>query len=320
MAMRYLLFLIGVLFSASLWGQKQALPLPVAGWFPSHFQKTSQDTLDSHFIQATPTLYASPNGGYVSGNSGFGETAKLQEFHLKNNSYTVTGFLYWFARKTQNSAPGDSSRLIMVWMDMDSAATVYDSNRVVPRTTWARDTFLLNDLDTGAVFGPNLFAWNITPRTVNRNHAVGFRFERLAAGDTIALYSSTTGDAPRHAQSWEFWNGAWRPIFHTWGLDIDFAIFPVVDFALGLEENSHTPVLYPNPAGNTTRLSVPDFALHGGKLHILSMEGKKLQTLAWPAGQQEINLNLEHLPSGVLWMMGETNQQIQWVTKLIHAP
>jgi hypothetical protein len=50
------------------------------------------------------------------------------------------------------------------------------------------------------------------------------------------------------------------------------------------------------------------------------MEGKKLQTLDWPAGQHEMKLNLEHLPTGVLWMMGETNQHIQWVTKLIHVP
>jgi hypothetical protein len=318
--MRYLLFLTGVLFSASLWGQKQALPVPMTGWFPSHFQKTSQDTLYSHFIQATPTLYASPNGGYVSGNSGFGEKAKLQEFHLKSSSYTVTGFLYWFARKAQNSAPEDSSRLIMVWMDMDSAATVYDSNRVVPRTTWARDTFLLADIDTGAIFGPSLFTWNITPRAVNRNHAVGMRFERLSPLDTVALFSSTHGDAPRPAQSWEFWNGAWRPIFHTWNLDIDFAIFPVVDFTLGVAENPASPFLFPNPAQNFSRIQVPDMALKGGKIHFFTMDGKKLQTLDWPAGQPDLTLDLAHLPTGILWVMGESNQDIQWVTKLIHAP
>ncbi len=319
--MKHFLLLSGLLLSASgLFAQKPSIPLSVSAVFPSSFQKTGMDTLDSHFIQATPTLYASPNGGYVSGNSGFGESAKLQEFHLKNNSYTVTGFLYWFARKTQTSAPEDSSRLIMVWMDMDSAATVYDSNRVVPRTIWARDTFLLADLDTGAIFGPNLFTWNITPRSVNRNHAVGMRFQRLVAGDTIALYSSTNGNPPRHAQSWEFWNGAWRPIFHTWGLNIDFAIFPIVDFSLGLTENSQQPVMYPNPARDVTRLAFPDMTISGGKLHLIAMDGKKLKEIIWPQGQTDTLIDLTDLPSGPIWIMGESNQQIQWVTKLIHVP
>lgn len=316
-----LIFMLGWFAAGIASGQKLGMPTGKTGFFPAKTQKALSDTLDSHFVQATPTLYASPNGGYASGNSGYGETAKLQEFHLKKDAYTVAGFLYWFARKSELAPASDSSALIFIWHDLDSGATVYDSNRVVPHSVFERDTVLLSNIDTSSVFGTALFYWEVTPREVNRNYAAGFLFHRLAEGDTIALWSSTDGDPPRKGQSWEFWNGAWRPILHTWNLDIDLAVFPVLDLSTGFEETEIIGLsIFPNPVVSALHLRRKNGIQVPGKVKILSINGALVDEAEWPANVEELQLNTEKWPSGTLLLVTELGGKVENVFRLVKTP
>jgi hypothetical protein len=261
------------------YGQKQALDPERHGVFDRSFSKTITDTIDSHFVHATPVLYPSPTGGFVSGNTGFGENARVQEFFVRNPGYTIEGFLFWFGHKEQTSLPADSSMLIFVFQDMDSAGTIYDSNRVIPRTIWEADTVFFNTIDTSSVFSQGLYFWDIPPKFVNRNYVAGVRFDLLAPGDTIALWSSTDGDPPRTAQAWEFWLNAWRPMLYTWGLHVDLAIFPLINFSTSVSEHEGdfvNPIIAPNPVAESWEILFPDVSTSQTAIRVLDASGRLL--------------------------------------------
>ena len=94
---RTLLFFIGLACISSLWAQqspKTALPTQFKGQVgqgPSF--KAVTDTLHADFLEDQITLYAAPNGGFLSGTSGYGEYAKVQEFRV-DSAIGVSGF--WF--------------------------------------------------------------------------------------------------------------------------------------------------------------------------------------------------------------------------------
>src|SRR5690606_4871799 len=108
-------------------------------------------------------------------------------------------------------------------------------------------------------FSSGVNVWMVNPTVVYNNFMAGFTMENLHFKDTIALYSSTDGDAPIPTISWEKWNGVWVPVYYTWGLDIDFAIFPLVDqLTAGIEDEQYFQQLkmsfYPNPADDILQL------------------------------------------------------------------
>jgi len=301
--------LVGCIFLISfscLYGQKQALPPVDFGVFDRDLAKTITDTIDSHFVGALPTLYPSPNGGFASGNTGFGEVARMQEFFVRNPGYTIEGFLYWFGYKNQTSTPADSSMLIFVFQDMDSAGTIYDSNRVIPRTIWEADTVFLSTIDTSSLFSQGLYFWDVPPRFVNRNYAAGIRFEMLAAGDTIALWSSSDGDAPRPAQAWERWLGAWRPMLYTWGLSIDLAVFPLINFSTStesIEDAASHPVIAPNPVGEFWEIKTPENWGEGKSFRVVDAAGRFLFEENWPAGQAQKRYSSSVLAPGLNFIL-----------------
>lgn len=241
--------------------QKPYTATGIHGHKPTDFDKVITDTLDQHFDGATPTLYAAQNGGYMSGNSGFGETAKIQEFNVRiDSAYTVEGFIYWFGYKHTESTPDDSSSITLVFYDMDSSALINGLSRRVPKTLIASKDILLPNLDTSVNFQNAMTIWNINPKYVNRNYAPGIRFDKLYFKDTVALYSSSDDDAPITGRSWEYWQGAWNTIDFNWGLNVDFAIFPLVDFTnvgiATLPGLNASVKLYPNPSVDVLQVEI----------------------------------------------------------------
>jgi len=236
-------------------------PYVATGWTGIRnmsMDKAITDTLDDQFDSATVTVYASPNGGFVSGNSGYNEIGKAQEFDV-NASYVVEGFLYWFAYKEQQSLDEDSSALTLTFWKMDSSASIGGVTRYVPRSVFASEKLPVQDLDTSVSFASGVNVWMVTPTLVYINYAVGFTMEDLNIKDTIALYTSSDEDPPIPTLSWEKWNGQWNTIYNNWGLDIDLAVFPLVDMTTaGLEDDyfvEHLKMnLYPNPSDDVLQL------------------------------------------------------------------
>jgi len=242
------------MFSTITYAQKPFLQTNVHGHKPIDLTRAVTDTLDEHFDSATVTLYASPNGGFVGGNTGFGETARAQEFDVDATPYYVEGFIYWFGYLARESAATDSSKLMLRFWNNNLAVTIGGTPRVAPNTVFDSLALSLDTLNADTIFGGGMNLWMLgTPKLVGANYSVGFTMEHLHYKDTVSVMMSGIGDPPISYLSWEKWNGSWDLILNTWSIDADYAIFPLVDmaaasidgdlFVQGLKYS-----LYPNPS------------------------------------------------------------------------
>lgn len=268
---------------ATTYTQKDFIPTGIYGHRDIDFMRAVTDTLDDHFDSATVTLYASPNGGFVGGNSGYGETAKAQEFDVDTVSYYVEGFIFWFGYKAMESLPTDSSRLMLKFWNNNYSATVGGLPRLIPYSVFDSTKLLIDTLiaDTLFIGGANI--WMITPTLVSANYSVGFTMEYLHYKDTVSLMMSTDGDAPVPLMSWEKWNGSWNLILNTWGLDSDFGIFPLVDMSTAsIDGNQFIQglkyTLFPNPANDFMNIEMEVWNDGEYLLTMHDLSGKLIKT------------------------------------------
>jgi len=71
------------------------------------------------------------------------------------------------------------------------------------------------------------------------------------------------------------------------------------EHALETRELEREIVLFPNPVKSTDRLHVSSSSAEETlQVHILDMNGSLLKTIDWPGGQEEIQINLEYMPTG----------------------
>ena len=295
----------------TLSAQKTFLPTGIKRSFNYALEnKSITDTIFTHFDSATVTLYASPNGGFASGNSGYQELAKVQEFDV-DTSYIVEGFLYWFGYKSHQSAFIDSSAIDFVFYNMDSAALINNLPRFVPKTIIHQKEILVSDIDTSVSFSSGINVWMIPPSIVYSNYAVGFRMEKLNIKDTIAIYTSSDGDPPIPTLSWEYWNGAWNSMEYNWGLDIDFAIFPIVDFSnLGWEEIPFVSAMkllaYPSPSNDKIQVSMEFINKTSAEVNILDISGKSCISIdqeMYEKGTHSKIMDISNLNSGIYFVV-----------------
>ena len=298
------------------YAQKEFIPTGIHGHREMDLMRAVTDTLDNNFDSATVTLYASPNGGFVGGNSGYGETAKAQEFdvdtipHYIVDSivpYSIEGFIYWFGYKAMESLPSDSSRLVLRFWNNNYSAIVGGLTRLIPYTVFDSTELLIDNLNADTLFTGGVNVWTLSvPKLVSANYSVGFSMEHLHYKDTISLMMSTDGDPPVPYMSWEKWNGSWNIIFNTWGLDSDFGIFPLVDmnsasidgdqFIQGLKYS-----LYPNPANDwmNIEMEVENNAEYIVTMHDLSGKLIKTKNLGYLyKGRVSTSLEVFELPAG----------------------
>lgn len=288
------------------YAQKEFLPTGIHGYKDIDFMRAVTDTLDDHFDSATVTLYASPNGGFVGGNSGFGESAKAQEFDVDTVPYYVEGFIYWFGYRAMESIIADSSHLKLRFWNNNYNATVGAFTRLVPYTVFDSTSLYLTDLVADTLFAGGANVWMITPRLVTANYSAGFTMEHLHYKDTISLMMSTDGDPTVSYMSWEKWNGSWNLILNTWGLDSDFGIFPLVDMATAsIDGNQFVQglkySLYPNPASDwmNIEMEVENDGEYLVTMHDLSGRLIKTQNLGYLyKGRVSTSLEVFELPTG----------------------
>lgn len=242
----------------------------VAGkYYP--FLKTTTDTLNVAVLADSLTLYGSPNGGFMSGNSGYGEYAKVQEFDI-DSACGVEGFVFWFGRKALNSQPIDSSRVVLAWYDMDSVTTQPDSGRLMPKTRLNSDTVFLADIDTSSLFDGSVYLWQPGSALAIRNFAAGLIFDLMDSQDTLALWSSFDGNYGK--QTWEYYLNAWTPMYYNWGIDVRFSVLALIDRYAGLSNEGLSGLaLYPNPGSTNFNLDLPRPILDGGVL-MLDQHGR----------------------------------------------
>ena len=282
--MRYFLFLAFLVFSLNTIAQT--------------------DTIIDFFQSNGATLIASPNGGYVSGTNGYGDSEKLQAFYpLRSES--ILGAFIWFGSKTYNSLDLQS-RLCLKVKNIDTSET--NTPPFFRGITSTIDSIFISmaDVDTGLTFpsGMQYFSFS-APVLVNSFYAIGLNFDSLARDssgsllDSIALFNSAKDSVSAVGMSWEKWNGNYKRIKDTWGFDIDFAIFPVIDTTLNSinrVEIEHLSI-YPNPCSQSFIFNIPDNR-KDLTISVMSIDGRLIYNAVLADNLTLFELNTTTIPSG----------------------
>lgn len=262
------------------------------------------DTIIDFFQSNGATLIESPNGGYVSGTNGYGDSEKLQAFYpLRSES--VLGAFIWFGSKTYNSLDVQSRLCLKVKTIDTSETNTAPFFRGITNTidsTWIS----MADVDTGLTFPNDLQYFSFdSPVLVNSFYAIGLNFDSLARDtsgnllDSVALFNSAKDSVSAVGMSWEKWNGNYKRIIDTWGFDLDFAIFPVIDTTLNSLNRIDIERLniYPNPCNQSFSFSIPANRKHLW-VSILSIDGRLISNAVLAENHTVFELNTTSFPEG----------------------
>jgi hypothetical protein len=275
--------------------------------------KTPTDTLWGTSVFAGPALYSAQGGGYVVGNNGYGDFQKAQQF-LALNNLNVEGAAIWFGGKKCLS--GSSTSKVIAWLsDMSGSGTASFGTTAAPGAALQTVDITCANIDTAG----NLNFVTFSPYYVasGNEFSVGVDFRNLAAGDTAGIVSSTDGTVDFQDFSWEQWNdNSWHTMLEAWPLDIDFAIFPIIDAnpqsineLAGLNGIKFTT--FPNPSiENVTVTYAFDNDASKVSIEIYSLNGKLVKSINkgdLKAGNYNETLAVNDLSSGTYFVAVAAN-------------
>ncbi len=221
------------------------------------------DTLGwDNFQNGTSIVYGCPLGGFAFGNNGYRDKAKAQTYR-HDKSFVLNGVLMLFGEVNFESQ--DSSSVVRVNLYNNYGEGITSSgytDSIAPDSVLAFvDIPVYEIMDDGsftyADFSDSILA-------IFNKFSVGIDFTQLSEGDTVGLLSTTDGDAGESGSAWELTaNGTWFTVeesAYSWDLDVDLAIFPVIDedHIAGIENHEELILdLYPNPASEQVFLKFP---------------------------------------------------------------
>lgn len=283
------------------------------------------DTLGGYsWTQSTtvPTFYGSQDGngvynGYLSGTNGWGDLSKGQQFS-PGQPVVVSGGIYWFIVKSYASNNANS-KITAKAFDMTGTTgttSTITGTAACPGNMLASLDITMANLDTSSSFTGAQVAMFPTAFYTANDFLLSFDMSNqdVANGDSCAVITSTDGDAGGSEMSWEQWDdNNWYTIQYAWsGLDIDMAIFALVDMTTGTNQ---TPELNgatlgfsgPNPVAANTTINY-SFAkdVNNAKLIIIDANGKLIQEEALgskAAGSYSYDLNASNLAAGTYFVM-----------------
>jgi len=275
-------------------------------------ERTPTDTLGlNEFFNGSPTLYSSTNGGYVAGNNGYGDKVKAQMYLLSQGTI-VEEILFWFGGKTETSGNSNSKVVAKLYNSEGAGTTTAGAITTgAPGAILSSVDMFLSDIDTAGNFTVAVLS---APVIVSTDFAVGADFSTLAPGDTAGIVSTADGDAGQTELAWEQWSdNTWYTFLESgsgWGLDLDLAIWPVVDnnsasiedqgFFNGIKLTQNQP----NPAGKETTILYELQNNAKVTFEIYDVTGKKVVSInegLQDKGRHNINLTTEKLASGTYY-------------------
>jgi len=274
--------------------------LAISALLVSALTMAQVDTLTTHFV-GNPTIYVPDqvnpqDSGYISGNNAYGDLAKFQLFDATYGvagGGTVTGVLLGIGVKTD----AGGSFQVGIWSDNAGQPGNVASPLAVANVTLASvDTSLAGfAVANGTVFY-NVAVNFMSAATIPANLKFWAGVILPTGANELALYSSnlqTNPFADASTHTGEFWGDG---TFHTfgdpanWGADVALAIYPVVNFTAGLNENVIDAVVYPNPANNVLNIQAKEDL---SSITVTTMDGKVVAT------STTSSVNVAELSSGI---------------------
>lgn len=271
------------------------------------------DTLWGNFLAGTPTIYGSSNGGYVFGVNGYQDFQKSQAF-LVSSPFNLEQVLIWFGGLNYTSGNA-ASKMVVRPVDMNGTGTsVAGAGQPAPGTLIAGATavdLLVSAVDT-TPGNMNVVAFP-SPVPISADFAITVDLTTIAAGDTVGIVTTTDGDAAGADNSWEQWSDlTWHSVLepNNWGLDIDAAIFPIID---DLGTTGIAPMIngvrivqaMPNPATSATKLVYELDKSYDVKVMMFDVTGKMISTIdqgTQAAGTYTLDLNVSNLAEGTYYV------------------
>ena len=238
------------------------------------------------------TLIGSVGGGYVSGTNGYGDLAKAQAYTPVNSTSYISDIIVMFGDIITTS--GDpNSRVAFVIYDMDGPGTTTGGTvTTAPGTILVAGSVAVTQLITT---GPMLIGMPSTV-TVTGPYAVGVDFSLLTAGDSVAVVSTSDGDAGNSERSWEqLSDGTWITLLESWPLDVDLTLVPIecdqlpVGIATQVEANEF--YIFPNPANNVLNVVSGSDLSNTSVLSIIDISGQVISQTILTNRQSAIDVS-----------------------------
>jgi hypothetical protein len=219
------------------------------------FGAVAQSDTVTEFFTGTPTLYtvgAAGDGGYVTGNNGYGDLMKMMKFDTLSNFNTpasINGVLLAIPVIADNG--GSFKVKSFVWENDSTLGAELNST-----------TIQISTVDTSAAgfsIAEGAVAYNVavnfaTPLFISSGDAVVIGVELpTTAGDTIVvLGNSDENYANCETNTFEVWDdGTFINFTDSWGggANIAMGIYPTITPSLaGVESVEISLSVYPNPA------------------------------------------------------------------------
>ncbi len=273
-------------------------------------EKLATDTImPTNWLLDSATYYTTSTstggfGGFLAGITTYGDLAKIQEYNAAT-SYKVEGALLWIPIKYDNdTANADNGSFDF---------SVYSFAADTPSVVEAAKTVSYDDIDTTGFTVAMLDA----PVVVNGKYGAGIDVSAtFSATSVLSLYTlmCTSDGTPQGTDlAWEQWSdGAMYKISAAWdGLDIDFAIFPIVDMNPVQDINELSFVegvkvkCFPNP---TTDVVSVEYAIENASnvsIKIANVTGQVVLEMAEgykAAGAYTSSMNVNTLTEGTYFV------------------
>jgi hypothetical protein len=260
------------------------------------------DTLGlDEFRNGSTILYTSPNGGFAFGSNGYGDLAKAQSFD-KGNAIVLRKVLLEFGEVVFSSGDANSAVTVNVYTNYGDGIIVGSGvlqDSIAPDSIIAQMSIPVSQLfDDGSFTIADFSSENVI---LTDDFSVGIDLSLLSTGDTVGLNSTTDGDANGSNDGWELTSDSvWFQVAESafsWGLDVQMAIFPVVelDATASINEQSISVSISPNPTSNFLNIN---FA-KSGKYEIQLIDAAGRKVLSVTSKNKLKSIDVSHLNSGL---------------------
>lgn len=232
-------------------------------------------------LQGTERIYLSENGGYLSGNNGYGDLAKADYFQY-GGSGTIENM-----RIHIGAVDGTNGNVEFA---------IWENNGGTPGSKIAGKTITMAELSSAfnEEGDPFLVEFD-NPVIIEGNFFAGFF---VSTGDAFAVTTTTNGDGPNTA--WEMWSDSkWYPYdsSDSWGFDLTHAIFPEICPIVDVDLYSKNKIMiFPNPASDNITI----INAENSKIQIINILGKVIYNLENAELYQ--NINISRLSNGIYFV------------------
>lgn len=277
--------------------------------YPTNSLKTTAetDTLGIvNFFNGTPTQIFVQPGGYVGGTNYYKDKAKAQQYNL-TTSLILDEVVLWFGTKIFTSGNLDSSVIVKLYRLDSLGSSIGQGTKPAPGSVIDSVVLSLSDITTTG-YTSVLFP---SHPIIYTNFAAGIDISGLAVSDSVGLMTTSDEDAGETELSWEQQsNNSWHTMLQAWPLDIDFAIWPVVDTSsagindTGFFNGIKMSQSQPNPAGAETTIQYELQNNANVTFELYDVLGKKVLSMnegAQNKGKHNINLTTEKIASGTYY-------------------